>query len=61
MGKIWYVQLIQMQNVWGQVTCKCTKHPNMPMCEEQRKEISKGARDCDYHRNYNYGGIFGVC
>jgi len=34
----------------------------MPMCEEQRKgEISKGARDCDYHRNYDYVGIFGVC
>jgi hypothetical protein len=34
----------------------------MPMCEEQRKEeISKGARDYDYHRSYDYVGIFGVC
>jgi hypothetical protein len=32
------------------------------MCEEQRKEkISKGARDCDYHKNYDYVGMFGVC
>lgn len=50
-----------MQNVWIQIMCKCTNHPNMPMCEEQRKEISKGARECDYHRSYDYGGIFGVC